>query len=240
MNVSFPNNLLVVPPGNISGEDGAIQYNETEREVLLGAATGVDASNGGIFGRGFFQMAYLSVDYDAATFTVWQANATTDTNLKVFGDTCDASATNVDNSTVTGPAQSANGTTSGAVPVTSAGGPNHSHLSSGAIAGIVVGCALGSLLMGLGGAFWYFQNRRSARQRTGHARSVTENEYQRKEMEFGSYNGRFFEPMSQDRHEMGATSEPRELPDDQRAAELEIWRVKTGRVNVPPAELGSP
>lgn len=240
VNVSIPNNLLVVPPGNISGENGAIQYNNSVREVLIGAATGVDASNSGIFGRGFFQMAYLSVDYDAATFTVWQANATTDTNLRAFGDVCAASATNLDNSTSTNPAQGAKGSSSGAHTVTSSVGQNDSHLSPGSVAGIVVGCVFGSLLVGLGSTLWCSRRRRLVHQRAGHIISLTEHEYQRKEMDVGIYNGRVFEPMSQDRHEMGATSDPSELPDDHRAAELQLWRTKTGTGNAPPAELGSP
>lgn len=50
--------------------------------------SGVNVNDVAIVGRPFFSAAYIMVDLDAGTWTLWQANATTDTRLVSVGEDC--------------------------------------------------------------------------------------------------------------------------------------------------------
>ncbi|RMY53390.1 hypothetical protein D0863_13967 [Hortaea werneckii] len=85
--IRIPNELLVIHPSNIV-DNGRTQYNDTVREVLLDPTVGVNKGDTSILGRHFFQAAYLLVNYDSDSFTIWQANATTESNLVSLGNEC--------------------------------------------------------------------------------------------------------------------------------------------------------
>ncbi|KAI6876458.1 hypothetical protein KC338_g229 [Hortaea werneckii] len=85
--IRIPNELLVIHPSNIV-DNGRTQYNDTVREVLLDPTVGVNQGDTSILGRHFFQAAYLLVNYDSDSFTIWQANATTESSLVSLGKEC--------------------------------------------------------------------------------------------------------------------------------------------------------
>ena len=95
-------------------------FNESQREVLIGSLSDQPAT----LGRYFLTAAYLMVDQDAGTFTLWQANPSESTDL--------ATVTN---------AQSAARCDNNPPPVKSSPSEEASKtgLSGGAIAGVVVG-----------------------------------------------------------------------------------------------------
>ncbi|KAJ8606290.1 hypothetical protein MRB53_041041 [Persea americana] len=129
----FPNELLVVPPTNVE-KDGAIRANETVREVMLGPTSAALGNKLAILGRHFFQAAYLMVDYEGDSFTLWNANTTSTTSKLVALNNC----TSADRTSR--PSDGSSGTS--APPSGNSSAPSETgqnRLSSGAIAGIAVG-----------------------------------------------------------------------------------------------------
>ncbi|KAK3686415.1 hypothetical protein LTR37_019846 [Vermiconidia calcicola] len=92
--VEVPNNLLVKAP-KVNEDDGTISTNTSVREVVIFPAPGEDGETF-ILGRPFFSAAYLSVDYDAETFSLWKAHATEHADVVPFGDNCSMSPDDAD------------------------------------------------------------------------------------------------------------------------------------------------
>jgi hypothetical protein len=132
-----------------------------------------------IIGMQFFSGAYLMVDLDSNTFTLWQANATTDSNLVSVGGSCSETPAANSNTTVV---PSANGTSSSN---TTTGGGNSinpdqwdpakdSSLSSGAIAGIAVGSVAGVASIAALALLLIFKRRRATKARGDSSLALTE------------------------------------------------------------------
>ncbi|KAI0144105.1 hypothetical protein F4776DRAFT_661200 [Hypoxylon sp. NC0597] len=136
--IRVPNSQFLVPFVDID-RNGSRIFNSSEREPLLTEVTGRPAT----LGRYFLTAAYLMVDIDANTFTLWQANPTLDSKLV-------NSATNIECTNQTTPG-------SGETPPSYSQAPQAtSRLSGGSIAGIVVGVAGGLAILGIG-LFFYFR-----------------------------------------------------------------------------------
>jgi hypothetical protein len=88
LELAIPNELLVVPERLID-DSGEVQLNSTYAEVLIQPTDGDNAGDTPRIGKQFFSSTYLFVDHDAGTFTVWQANSTSDTRLVSVGGDCD-------------------------------------------------------------------------------------------------------------------------------------------------------
>lgn len=89
LEVTIPNELLVVPEKLID-DSGEVQVNSTFAEVLIGPTTEENSGDTPRIGKQFFSSTYIFVDFDAGTFTVWQANSTSDSRLVSVGGDCDA------------------------------------------------------------------------------------------------------------------------------------------------------
>ncbi|KAK6430150.1 hypothetical protein LTR95_013701 [Oleoguttula sp. CCFEE 5521] len=87
LSVNIPNKLLVTPDRSID-DAGVLQSNTSVADVRI--QTSQDATNGdtSMLARQFFSVAYLFVDYDTNTFTLWQANATDEVDLVTPGGQC--------------------------------------------------------------------------------------------------------------------------------------------------------
>ncbi|OQN99442.1 hypothetical protein B0A48_14419 [Cryoendolithus antarcticus] len=87
LSVNIPNKLLVTPDRYID-DAGVLQSNTSVADVRI--QTSQDATNGdtSMLARQFFSVAYLFVDYDTNTFSLWQANATDDVDLATPGGQC--------------------------------------------------------------------------------------------------------------------------------------------------------
>jgi hypothetical protein len=153
--ITVPNSQLV-QTDNVFDTAGNLVYNNSVRELMLNALESVNANDMPLLGMTFLSSAYLSINYDTAEFTLWQANPTTDENILAIDST-------------------GNGCTPVASPVASsvaasstASNSANSHKSSpspfpvGAIAGIVVGVVV---LIIVGAAFWFCRTRRQRRKR---------------------------------------------------------------------------
>lgn len=150
--IRVPNSQFVLPDLGIN-TDGHPFANASISEVLINPTQDVNSKDLPLLGRQFLTSAYLMLDQDANTFTIWQANPTTNIDLvPIVSDntlsTCNSSI----------PA-STSSTSSPAVPASNLPAPiNHSELKAGAIAGIAIGAifAVGAL----GFAIFYWRRRR--------------------------------------------------------------------------------
>lgn len=88
LELTIPNELLVVPEKLID-DSGKVQINSSATQVLIQPTLGDNAADTPLIGKQFFSSTYLFVNHDAGTFTVWQANSTTDTRLVPVGSDCE-------------------------------------------------------------------------------------------------------------------------------------------------------
>ena len=88
LELSIPNELLVVPEKMID-DSGKVQINSSSAAVLIQPTLGDNAADTPLIGKQFFSSTYLFVNHDAGTFTVWQANSTSDTRLVSVGGDCE-------------------------------------------------------------------------------------------------------------------------------------------------------
>lgn len=157
----MPNSQFLTPFVQI-GYDGTRYYNESIKEFLFNPTSGQPST----LGRYFFTAAYLMVNHDANSFTMWQGNPTSASTLVpvMNEETAEACGNNV-----TGVVQqSATATVTAAA--TSSGGASASrgttgHVSAGAIAGGVVGGVAALVLIGVAAVF-LVRRRRQTRQAT--------------------------------------------------------------------------
>jgi hypothetical protein len=92
LELTIPNELLVVPEKQID-DTGEVKINSTFVKVLIQPTLAENAGDTPLIGKQFFSSTYLFVDHDAGTFTVWQANSTTDTRLVSVGGDCEVQKT---------------------------------------------------------------------------------------------------------------------------------------------------
>lgn len=78
--IRIPNSQLVVPELVVS-QDGRLFSNTSNREVLINSVDQFYAGDIPILGRQLLSSAYVMVNQDANTVTLWEANPTEDTNL---------------------------------------------------------------------------------------------------------------------------------------------------------------
>ncbi|EXJ81473.1 hypothetical protein A1O3_07765 [Capronia epimyces CBS 606.96] len=126
-------------------------FNESQREVLISSLGDQPAT----LGRYFLTAAYLMVDQDAGTFTLWQANPSNNTDLVAI--TNEQSMARCPGANPSRPANSSTPIETAPSNSTSRSEP----ISTGAIAGIVIGVIAILALLGLGGLF--FLRRRTRR-----------------------------------------------------------------------------
>ncbi|KAJ0370495.1 hypothetical protein COL26b_010065 [Colletotrichum chrysophilum] len=143
LQVRVPNNQYIVPYVDIE-RNGSRSISKSTKELLISGLSDQPAT----LGRYFLTAAYLMVDHDSETFTMWQANPTTRSSLvKVTSDksNCGKPQTSrvavFPTSTATSGSDASGGSSSSG---------DQSGLSTGAIAGIAVGGVAGLAAVGLG------------------------------------------------------------------------------------------
>ncbi len=144
----IPNSQLVKPDIYIA-DSGRIEVNDTVRNVMIYSLQDVNENDLPRLGRYFLTAAYLMVNYDTETFTLWEANPTTETELVAVGGDASASCT----SNLSANASDASGSQS-AIP--RADGSWSAGQIAGAVIGILAGLTAVSLL-----AWWFFRRRKS-------------------------------------------------------------------------------
>ncbi|TGO30007.1 hypothetical protein BPAE_0009g00230 [Botrytis paeoniae] len=141
LEVTIPNSQFM-PPFVTIERNGSRVFNESQKEFLYG----VTSNQPSTLGRYFLTAAYLMVNHDENTFTLWQANPSTATDLvpTISKDTVESCANLTTNGTVvvngtltTEPG--ASDTTGSSHPATDAKSEEQTGLSHGALVGIAVG-----------------------------------------------------------------------------------------------------
>ncbi|KAH8167523.1 hypothetical protein CIB48_g685 [Xylaria polymorpha] len=141
LEVRIPNNQYLVPFVDVD-RNGSRVFNTSQRELLLNAVP----DNSSTLGRYFLTGAYLMVNHDAGTFTMWAANPTRESTLiSVVSTSAEASC---DNTTNPGPISS---------PMVS----KAATLSAGSIAGIAIGVVAALAIFGVVVGVYFFHRRRT-------------------------------------------------------------------------------
>lgn len=176
LSVTVPNDLLVVPDAYVA-PSGQYETNNSAAALLIQPAIGDNVVDVAILGRPFLSSAYLMVDLDAQTFTLWQANATTDERLVTVGGNCDhAPEVNDAPSNATTATVSAGSSASSPASEASQSGTSNERMSTGATAGIAIGVALCLGIIAAGTAILIIRKKRRAASAASQA-SVAYNSY---------------------------------------------------------------
>lgn len=77
LEIRVPNDQYIVPPVTVERNGSRIINNDGSKEVLI-ASLGTQPAT---LGRYFLTAAYLMVNHDANSFTIWQANPTSSSDL---------------------------------------------------------------------------------------------------------------------------------------------------------------
>ncbi|KAK8848342.1 aspartic peptidase domain-containing protein [Apiospora arundinis] len=145
LSVRVPNDQFMVPKAYVD-RNGTRLFDRNYREFLLSPLA--DDGNPATLGRYFLTAAYLMVDHDAGTFTLWRANPTSSSSLvPVVAEKRAADGCGGDMPGVVQPSATVNSN-----PESSES--DNGRLSSGVIAGIAIGATVGVLaILGLAGLF---------------------------------------------------------------------------------------
>ncbi|KAH6848028.1 aspartic peptidase domain-containing protein [Chaetomium sp. MPI-CAGE-AT-0009] len=135
LRIRVPNNQFIVPRVDYS-EDGSRVLNESQKDLLV-FGVGNQPST---LGRYFLTSAYLMVDHEAGTFTMWQGNPSTKSSLVSVSSTtegCDPESSGG------GSGNTDSGNTDGGDTGPGSDPPTETSMSTGAIVGAAVGGAAG-------------------------------------------------------------------------------------------------
>ena len=166
--ISIANSQVVQPDATILS-NGSINYNSTLNEVNIIPLQSLNANDMVQLGRQFLSGAYLMVNEDAGTFTLWQATDSSDEELvavdengKVFSLTCASTESNDTTVTSTGSTEPASSSPSTSL-TSSSSSLSSSKTPTSSIVGPVVGGVAGVvLLMGLGVFLWMRKRKNKA------------------------------------------------------------------------------
>ncbi|KAI1171737.1 aspartic peptidase domain-containing protein [Nemania sp. FL0916] len=161
LDVRIPNSQYLVPYVDVD-RNGTRIFNTSRREFLFNGV----GDNPSTLGRYFLTGAYLMVDHDAGTFTMWAANPTPESTLVSVVPTGSTTSMRTDcgNANGTDPSPDGHGpaTDKGAAPMN-----NGAILSPGSIAGIAIGAVAALAIIGVGAYFLYKRKRRDKMGSTG-------------------------------------------------------------------------
>jgi hypothetical protein len=168
LEVTVPNNQFIVPRVDIQS-NGFRTIDWSKRDMLLSRLNGNEPPT---LGRYFFTSAYLMVDHDAHTFTLWKASPSNKSNLvPVVSKSTGSNGCETEGDGNNGVGNSGGGEKNGPGDRSSGGGENapssssssssSSSVSTGAIAGGVVGGVAALAIITL----VFFMRRKRQRQR---------------------------------------------------------------------------
>ena len=161
LDITIPNHQLVVPDYDIDSYGQTFVKNDSNREVLLSSLQ-FNQGDVMVLGLPFFTSAYMMADNDREQFTLWQAQATTKSNIIPMAKPgCQNTSAAADPVPSTAPGSSPIGRN----------GLGHAAISKGTIAGVVVGGITGIALFFA--CFFVLRSRR-AREAKGKATSFTD------------------------------------------------------------------
>lgn len=163
--ISIANSQVVQPDATILS-NGSINYNSTLNEVNIIPLKLKNANDMVQLGRQFLSGAYLLVNEDAGTFTLWQAVDSSDENLVAVGETGQIFSSTCASTTSNTPAVKPPGVTESA-PSISPSSPASRPPKSTIVGPVVGGIAGVVMLVGLGVFIWLRSRRNKTIGATG-------------------------------------------------------------------------
>ncbi|EXJ54263.1 hypothetical protein A1O7_09601 [Cladophialophora yegresii CBS 114405] len=170
LKITIDNSLDITIPGHqlvqyyyTFDDNGDAVVNGSVLELMINPLQDVNKNDLPQFGMTFLQAAYLHVNFDDDTFTLWQANPTDSESLVAVGQSvlgCSATPTTA--------------TTSSSRSAVATASPTHTPnatLSSGTIAAIAV-CVVVAVALVAGATFWVLARRRRSLRRGAAAEGV--------------------------------------------------------------------
>ncbi|MCJ1308469.1 hypothetical protein MMC25_002122 [Agyrium rufum] len=97
-NITIPWTQLLVPDTHLSKNGNATIGNASQPVLRINPLSGNEENDLAVFGAAFLSSAYINVNYDLDTLTMWQANPTTQENLVGVASCPTTAAANSDTS----------------------------------------------------------------------------------------------------------------------------------------------
>lgn len=176
----IPNDQLVLPDRTIDNATGAIESDESVRNLMIFALNANDMPQ---LGQLFFTAAMLAMNHDKGQFTLFETNPSNDIDLvAISADGSESAGTSgTPNSpgmpgTSSSPDSGSNGDSGQSIPGDSGG----SSLTTGAIVGVVIGCAAAIALVAA--MIFWFRRRRASREASPQQRAELDTAMEPQEM----------------------------------------------------------
>lgn len=141
----FRNDQLIVPHRTVDNQSGNLRANGSNPELLLNSLVLVNKGDTLILGRHFFSSAYLMVNHDINEYTMWVANQTIEKNVVILDEDGNEHIDPCSSSTPSGGSGGSGGSTS---------------ISSGGIAGAVIGSVAGAAFIVVAALFFIWRRRK--------------------------------------------------------------------------------
>ncbi|USW57577.1 Putative aspartic peptidase A1 family, aspartic peptidase domain superfamily [Septoria linicola] len=229
--ITIPNDVLVVPD-QYTDAAGVVQDNSSAGTLMLSPNDGPNVNDIPLIGMSFFSGAYLSVNLDNRTWSIWPAKATTDTEIITIGANKCEEKTNVTMFDV--PTNKQPGDQSSDRP--SDANVEETRLSTKAIAGIAAGG--GAAVLGLLGLAAFLLLRKRKRNRS--LKEIPSVSSASQPDGFAAYDRRWQDEMHLMQEMVGSQTVPYELKTDEKPVEMgqnDRWHWKRGQVYESPVEL---
>ena len=85
LQIRVPNHQLVLPDYDVDSRGNIVEMNSSNRNIVIYSLQDVQKNALPALGNPFLSSAYFFVDYEQKSFTLWQSNATTNSNLRPVG-----------------------------------------------------------------------------------------------------------------------------------------------------------
>ena len=142
LEITIPNNQLIVPVRTIDSEGQPVIINDTSRAVRINALEDINKNDMPLLGQVFLSAAYLLVDNAAEEFFLWKGQAVPTQDVVPFGQNNNC------------PSPTAH---SSANPLGAPEAAKH-HTSAGTIVGILIGVF--AVIAAVAGAIWWIRWRK--------------------------------------------------------------------------------
>ncbi|KAF2457873.1 aspartic peptidase domain-containing protein [Lineolata rhizophorae] len=161
IDIRVPNHQLVKPEMQVT-DQGSVFENTTISVLLINSLRDANEDDVLAVGKYFFTSAYLTVNLDTQSFSIFKANPTFDTDPVAINDDSSAADCEVTGTISAGPSSSPTPQQT----IAGDGSNSPSSLSGSAIAGAVVGSVFGAALIAVA-VLYFLQRRRWRKQAAG-------------------------------------------------------------------------
>lgn len=156
--IQIRNDQLIVPDVSINKNSGRLHANGSTPVLLFNRLPENQTYGYARIGRQFFTGAYLAVNHDAGQYTIWPANPTTEKDIVILDENNEERSSPCSQSTPL---------------ATSTSAGEGKSISSGGIAGAVVGSVAGAAIIAGAVFFFIWRKRKAAKAEAENQRAST-------------------------------------------------------------------